>query len=181
MLCIPQSSSITGTSPSNCLVSYLGHSLVGFNPSACNIARCGYVKYTDTWNVHIQRNPETLETLMTFFNSGTKLLLPSLSLSFQYEERDTQFLLCWLFHLTQQRAAYRVDPTGLASPRSKNQLASSSFKSQLRWTARPGVRISTNCFFSKITQNPQPIASGQDVIPNPSIISYPGFLLWHLW
>ena len=26
VLCIPQSSSITGTSPSNCLVSYLGHS-----------------------------------------------------------------------------------------------------------------------------------------------------------
>ena len=29
VLCIPQSSSITGTSPLDCLVSYLGHSLVG--------------------------------------------------------------------------------------------------------------------------------------------------------
>ena len=27
VLCIPQSPSITGTSPSNCLVSYTGHSL----------------------------------------------------------------------------------------------------------------------------------------------------------
>ena len=29
VLCIPQSSSITGSSPSDCLMSYLGHSLRG--------------------------------------------------------------------------------------------------------------------------------------------------------
>ena len=46
-------------------------------------------------------------------------------------ERDTQFLLCWLLHLTQQRAVHHVDPTGLASPRLENQLASSRSKSQL--------------------------------------------------
>ena len=35
VLCIPQSSSITGTSPSDCLVSYPGHSLGGgYYPSA---------------------------------------------------------------------------------------------------------------------------------------------------
>ena len=34
VLCIPQSSSITGTSLSGCLVSYPGHSLVGSYPSA---------------------------------------------------------------------------------------------------------------------------------------------------
>ena len=34
ILRIPQSSSITGTSPSNCLVSYLGHSFGGTYPSA---------------------------------------------------------------------------------------------------------------------------------------------------
>ena len=46
------------------------------------------------------------------------------------------------------------------------------------WT----LRISTNCFFfSKITPNPQLIASGHDVIYIPSPISYLGFLLWHLW
>ena len=33
-LCIPQSSSITGTSPSDCLVSYPGHSLGESYPSA---------------------------------------------------------------------------------------------------------------------------------------------------
>ena len=34
VLCIPQSSSITGTSPSDCLVSYSGHSLEGSYTSA---------------------------------------------------------------------------------------------------------------------------------------------------
>ena len=34
VLCIPQSSSITGASPSGCLVSYSGHSLGEFYPSA---------------------------------------------------------------------------------------------------------------------------------------------------
>ena len=37
LLCIPQSSSITGTSPSYCLVSYVGHSLLVFYPSAESI------------------------------------------------------------------------------------------------------------------------------------------------
>ena len=32
VLCIPQSSSTAGTSPSDCLVSYLGHSLGGLTP-----------------------------------------------------------------------------------------------------------------------------------------------------
>ena len=34
VLSIPQRLSITGTSPSDCLVSYLGHSLEGVYPSA---------------------------------------------------------------------------------------------------------------------------------------------------
>ena len=99
----------------------------------------------------MHRNPETLTTLGS---SGTRHLLPSWLLGFQREERDTQLLLCWLFHLTPPRAAHLVDPTGLASPRSKkstrfaqvqilthlpnkrartqqSQLDSSRFKSQL--------------------------------------------------
>ena len=79
----------------------------------------------------MHRNPETLETLTTFGSSGTKLLFPSWLLGFQHEERETQFLLCWLFHLTQQRAVHHVDPTGLASSRFKSQLASPSSESQL--------------------------------------------------
>ena len=37
VLCIPQSSSITGTSPSDCLVSYTGHSLGGLLLYRCAI------------------------------------------------------------------------------------------------------------------------------------------------
>ena len=58
-----------------------------------------------------------LEKLMTLGSSGKKLLLPSWLLGFSTRgERDTQFLLCWLFHLTQHRAAHPVvhNWTGLA-------------------------------------------------------------------
>ena len=111
----------------------------------------------------MHRNPETLTT---FFSSGMKHLLPSWLLGFRHEERETQFLLCWLFHLTPPRAAHLVDPV-LAEAQKSTHFAQ--------------VGISTNCFFSKITQNPQSIASGQDVIYIPKIISYSGFLLWQLW
>ena len=101
-------------------------------------------------------------------------------LVFRHEERDTQFLLSWLFQhrssvnspaelsalsqnlnsLTQQTRAHPVDYdcTGLAKAK----------KSQL--TA-----------FFKNHQNSQPLASGHDVITNP--VSFPiwGFLLWYLW
>ena len=43
------------------------------------------------------------------------------------------------------------------------------------------LQISTHYLFSKIILNSQPIASGHDVIHIPSPISYPGFLLRHLW
>ena len=56
----------------------------------CNIPRYRYVKYADTWNVHMHRNPETPETLTTLGSSGTKLLLPSWLLGFSTRrERDT--------------------------------------------------------------------------------------------
>ena len=93
------------------------------------------------------------------------------------KEKYTQFLLCWLFHLTlQTRGAFR-SPTGLASPRLKNQLASSSVRSQL---ASSSIRSQLTAFL-KNHQNSQPIASGHDVIYTPSPISYLGFLLWHFW
>ena len=51
-----------------------------------------------------------------------------LTFRFSTRERETQFLLCWQFHLTPPCMAHLVD---LALPRLKNQLASSRFKSQL--------------------------------------------------
>ena len=61
-----------------------------------------------------------------------KLLLLSLSLGFRHEVRETQFVLCSLFHLTQQtRVRTPPQTTGLASPRLESQLAPSNSKSQL--------------------------------------------------
>ena len=60
-----------------------------------------------------------------------------------------------------------TDPTNTHAPRSK-QLDSPRSKSQL--TA-----------FFKIPKNPSPSLPMHDVIHIPSPISYPGFLLWHLW
>ena len=109
----------------------------------------------------MHRNPETLTT---FFSSGTKRLLTSWVKSFDMRrERETQFLLCWLFHLTQQtRGASHRPLTGLASSSFKSQLASPSFGSQL------------TAFFQN-HQESQPIASGHDVIRTPVPFSIWGF------
>ena len=134
----------------------------------CKIYR--YVKYTDMWNVHMHRNPETLETLTTLGSSGTKLLLPSWLLGFQHEERERDTISTSL--------TVPSDPTTCSASRRPNWPGLDEAWKSTRFAQ---VRISTTCFFSKITQNPQPIASGHDVIHIPSHISYPGFLLWHLW
>ena len=58
----------------------------------CNILKMrirNIYRYTDAYNVHMHRNPKTLETLMTLSSSDTKLLLPSWFLGFQREERET--------------------------------------------------------------------------------------------
>ena len=108
--------------------------------------------------------------------SGTKLLLPSLSLGFRHEKRETQFFYVDCsstvsFQLTDSTNAC-VHPAvkKLDSPRPgpKNQLASSKFKSQL------------TAFIQNHLES-QPITSGHDVIHIPSPIFYLGFLLWHLW
>ena len=118
----------------------------------------------------MHRNPETLTT---FFSSGTKCLLTSWLLLFRHEERETQFLLCWLFlhrslvnpqlncpaqspistHWPNKRAAHPVDPS---------------------WTALTQVQISTNVFI-KNHQNSQSIASGHDVIHTPVPFTIWGF------
>ena len=90
--------------------------------------------------------------------------LPFLSWRFFDMRRETHnFFLCWLFHLTPTPS----QTTGLALASSENRLLSSSVESHLFF------------FFFKF-QNPQPIASGHDVIHVPGPISYLGFL-WHLW
>ena len=103
---------------------------------------------------------KTLETLATLGSSGTKLLLTSWLLVFSTRgERHTIFtmltvpsdpitrgasrrpnwtrLISDLNSLTQQTRALPAVPTGLVK-----------------------IQIPTNCFFSKITQNPQPSLPG---------------------
>ena len=85
---------------------------------------------------------------------------------FRHEERETQFLSILTFP---------SDPT-TCGPRCK----------LLVWPRRaPKIDLlrpspNLNSVFFKF-QNPQPIASGHDVIHVPSLISYLEFLLWHLW
>ena len=85
-------------------------------------------------------------------------------------ERETQFLTMLtvrtssaLNTLTQPTCGHPVDPIGLASACSENQLAPSRSKCQL------------TLFFK--SEHPQPNASGNDVIHIPSLIYYLGFSL----
>ena len=86
---------------------------------------------------------------------------------FWHEERETQFLSMLTFPIDPTTCGTSPQTTNLASASSENRLASSKPKSQL------------TVFFK--FQNSPPIASGHDVIHIPSLISYMGFLLWHLW
>ena len=52
--------------------------------------RYEYGKYTDTWNVHMHRNPKNTRNTDDSLGSGTKLLLPSWLFGFSTQgERDT--------------------------------------------------------------------------------------------
>ena len=91
-----------------------------------------------------------------------------LEFSLRHEERETQFLLCWPFHLTQQTrsASRRPNWTGLAQA-----------KKSTRFVQR---QISTHCFFQKSPKFPAHRFRAWHH-SHPSPISYLGFLLWHLW
>ena len=100
--------------------------------------------------------------------SGTKLLLPSLSLGFSTRgERDTIFtMLTVLSDPTNVYARTPQQTTGLASPRFESQLVPSKFKSQL-----------TVLF--KVTKNPSPSLPGMTSFTSPILFS--NWVFWHLW
>ena len=76
--------------------------------TVCNICICRPIRNTDDSRC-----------------SGTKRLLTSSLLIFRHKERETQFLLCWLYYLTQQtRCASRSPQAELARPRVGSQLTS---------------------------------------------------------
>ena len=99
--------------------------------NGCNILI--YVEYTDTWNVHMHRNPEIRETLTTLGSSGTKLLLPSWLLGFRHEERETHNFYYVPSDPTTHGALCRPDWPRLAEARKSTRFAQ--------------FRILTNCFF----------------------------------
>ena len=117
----------------------------------------------------MHRNPKTLMTLVVQVRNFYYLLEFTLSTR---GERHTVFTMLTVpsdptTHGTSS------SPTGLASPRLKNQLTSSSIKSQL---ASPSFRSQLTAFFQN-HQESQPIPSGHDVIRTPEFISYLVFLL----
>ena len=95
--------------------------------------------------------------MTNFFSSGTKLLLPSWR-----GERGTIFTMLTV----------PSDPTTRGATRRPNWTGLAHVQKSTRFVQ---LHISTNCFFSNIPQNPQPIASGHGVIHIPSHIYYPGF------
>ena len=103
-------------------------------------------------------NPETLTTLLVQVRNVYYLFFLLLVFFFN-EERETQFLPCWLFHLTQKTHG---------ASRNSTEFASSSFKSQL---ASPRIKSHLTAFFFQNHQESQPIAYGHDVIRNP--VSFP--------
>ena len=107
------------------------------------------------------------------FGSGTKLLLPSWLLSFQHEERETQFLLCWLFHLTQQCAGIPKS-TGLASPSPKiNPLRPASDHNS---SGLPGSESESQLTaFFKIPKNPSPSFPGMTSFTSTVLFPIQGF------
>ena len=117
--------------------------------------------------IGVRKTRNTVDSL----GSGTKLLLPSLSLGFS-TRGETQFFYVdcssivssQLTDPTNARAHPAVHKLDWPRPGPKHQLASSSFKSQL------------TAFFQNHKES-QPIASGHDVIHIPSPIYYLGFLL----
>ena len=110
----------------------------------------------------MHRNSKNTRNTDDSLGSGTKVLLPSCFFQSRRERHNFYYADYSIW------PAHDVDPTGLASPRLENQFASPRSECQLP-------------LFSKITQNPQPIISGHDVIHIFSLISYPGVLLWRLW
>ena len=95
--------------------------------------------------------------------SGTKLLLPSLSLGFRHEERETQFFLCWLF-LWLNKGARAPRNKQLDSPRPDSNPNSSRLSPNLN-----------SLLLYKISKNPSPSLPGMTSFTSPVLFPIWGF------
>ena len=114
------------------------------------VLRCSPLNCWNVHNVHgmfirigIRKTRNTDDLL----GSGTKILLPSLSLGFRHEERETQFFYADCpsivsSQLTDPTCVPRSPQTGLASPKPKKS------------TRFISVQISTHCVYSKSLRIP---------------------------
>ena len=137
----------------------------------------------------MQRNPETLTTLCC---SGTKHLFTSWLLVFRHEERETHnfyYADCSYIALSQPPPAELARPrvksqliSGLPGPVSKSQLTDPTNAHPVApsWTGLTQNQISTNSFFQKSLKFPT-LHFRAWRHSHPSLISYLGILLWHLW
>ena len=106
----------------------------------CKLYRCREIRNTDDFPWF------RYETFINF-----------LTLVFRHEERKTQFLLCWLYYLTQQTRCASRSPL-------------------FDW---PGPESDLNIFFKITKFSAHRFRAWRHSHPSP--ISYLGFLLWHLW
>ena len=97
--------------------------------------------------IEIRKTRNTDDSL----GSGTKLLLPSWLLGIRHEERDTQFLLCWLIHLTRQRAAHPLDHNWTGLTQVQKSIRFVPVQISTRFVQ---LQISTPCFYSKSLRIP---------------------------
>ena len=88
-----------------------------------------------------------------------KTFINFLALVFQHKKWETQFLLCWLYYLTQQTCCASRSP-------------------QPDWPGPAQSWISTNIFFKITKFSAHCLQAWRHSHPSP--ISYLGFL-WHLW
>ena len=121
----------------------------------CDIYWCNEIRNTDDSPLFMY------ETFINF-----------LTIVFRHEERETHFLICWLYYLTQQ--------THPVAPKiSVGRDLQSSIVSTPSWTGPAQSQISTNVFFKITKFSAHRFRAWRH--SHPSRISYLGFLLWHLW
>ena len=124
----------------------------------CNIAII-YDHVTNMWNIHREsRNTRNTDDSL---GSGTKLLLPSLSLGFRHEERETQFFYTDCSSIVSSQLTDPTNCTGLAQVRKINLLRLSQNLNSL--------------LFSKIIKNPSPSLLGMTSFTSPILFPFCGF------
>ena len=143
----------------------------------CCIAVIQLYKYTDTWNIRIRTMFICIEIpkhwRLSLFRYETFITFLTFRFSTRGEKHNFYYADCSIWPNGAQISRRPLDwprPAKKSTRFVQHQIST-------HWTARLGVRISTNCFFLKITPNPQPIASGYDVIHIHSPTSYPVFFI----